>query len=107
MKINFKRKIRDLDNEVIVDEKGEEFDLKRVCIGALLISDESESADRKYKSYLLASKISRKDILDLKSEDITFLKEKVGRNYTALFVGRTYELLENKNQEVEEDQESK
>lgn len=77
-------------------ETKNEFQLKDVCINALMANIEGDKIDglEKMKRYLLATKIQKANELDLKSEEIVKLKELIGKVYGVLIVGQAYEMLE-------------
>lgn len=108
MKINFNTPLKDLEGEVLKRETTEgnkiiktknDFRLRDVCVNALLANIDNESENKidgteKMKRYLLATKIQKANKLDLKAEEITKLKELIGKVYGTLIVGEAFTLLE-------------
>ena len=103
MKINFDSAIKNLkgvDMKSIADGKETPLILKEIVVTALLADvniqgERPETGQEKLKKFKLAQKIEQGGEIDLIAEDISFIKEKVGKTYTTLIVGRVYELLEN------------
>lgn len=105
MKVNLAYKFKTLDGKVIKDPEGKEFTLSVVVQNALLgmYNDEKIDGNEKAKRYMLSVKVyEAKDVIDLKSEDIALIKELIGKTGAPLVVGQAYEVLEGKNQKVEE-----
>jgi len=99
MKIDFTKQLKDLDGKTIVEKDGA-ITLKSICINSLMANYQDEknlSGEEKFKRYELAMKISEngKDV-DLKAEDISLIKQLVGKAFTPLVVGQTYKMLEDK-----------
>lgn len=103
MKIKPYIEIEDMDGQPMPDsvkEDAKNFTLKTACVNALYAQFEDEkglSGEEKIKRYNLAEKIyaaKDKEEVDLKAEEITLLKNLIGKAYGALIVGRTYELLD-------------
>ena len=110
MKIDFNVKLLDLRDEPleIRDKKAElvPATLGDVCSEAMLATletDRNESGPAKYERWELAGKIIKADIaVELKSEEITAIKGRVGKAYGPTIVGPVYDLLEKKeNADVE------
>lgn len=104
MKINFDAQLYDLDNRPIFEGKPDEqkeVTLKTVSINAMLTptspgpNQPSENGRSKLKNYKLAKNINKGGIVELEAEEISSLKEKIGKIYSAIIVGSAYELLEN------------
>lgn len=105
MKIKLDKCLVDIEGEKmfkdsIVDGKRvvskNEFQLKDVCVNALMANVDEEKIDgnEKMKRYLLATKIQKANELDLKSEEIVKLKEQIGKVYGTMIVGQAYQMLE-------------
>lgn len=111
MRIDLNEVLLDLDCNVIEEARksGEvkKLTLKFVCVNSLLtISKEDMSINgvEKNERYLLALKLSLKDTIELKVEEIVKIKDAIGKVYLPLVVGRAWELLEGeipKEKEVE------
>ena len=93
MKINFNQPIKNIQGEEIKD-----LTLKTVSVEALLatFSDEqSLSGEEKAKRYLLATRIyANPEDIDLTVEEISKIKQLIGKGYGPLVVGQAWEILE-------------
>jgi len=77
----------------------EPFTLKTACfnvLGATIKGEENLSGKDKMKRFELAMKIKDSGEINLTSEEITLLKELIGKMYGTLIVGRCYEILDPK-----------
>lgn len=95
-------KVHNLDKPLL-NEEGNEFPDKTTVRKALSIAaatpvQEQESADAKYKLGMIAIKLNqaRKGVVELSAEDITLLKDRIGKLYGPIVVIRLYDLLEGK-----------
>lgn len=71
--------------------------LRNVCLGALtnqIDSDRKCSGIEKNKQFLLSLRIQQEDTVDLTAEQITLLKDRIGKMCSVLVVGRSYEILD-------------
>ena len=97
MKINFNQPIKNIQGEEIKD-----LTLKTVSVEALLatFSDEqSLSGEEKAKRYVLATRIyANSEELDLTVEEISKIKQLIGKGYGPLVVGQAWEILEGKKE---------
>ncbi len=101
MKININETIKNIKGEAIKDgETKEPLTLKTICTNALMGTYEEEkkvSGAEKAKRFQLAMKIqSSNGEAVLQSEEISLVKELIGRGYPPLVVGRAYEILDPK-----------
>lgn len=100
MKINLNTKLKTLDGRPIknqIEGKSDaDLDLKIVCTTALLGNyNENIDGNEKAKRYQLALDIQKSsDSIDLKSEEITLLKELIGKAFATLIVGQSYDLID-------------
>lgn len=95
MLVDFDKLLKTVSGEILKDEKGKEISLSFVCQEALLANHEEDKGMKgveKLYRWELAKKCTGKP--DLKSEEISKIKELVGRNFTAVIVGPAWELLE-------------
>lgn len=93
MKTKLDTPITDLDDKPFPDGAT----LRTVLLGACLNTlraDELMDAQQKVKLYLLSKKISEKGDAELTTDDVVLLKERVGKAYNPLVVGRVYEILD-------------
>lgn len=95
MNVDFSASILDLKGNVIAPEN-EPMTVSSVCVGALLATlkgDEGLGGNKKAEMFKLALKISDKAECDVSPEEIVLLRERVGRLWGPLVVGRVYEFL--------------
>ena len=88
---------------VLKDDKGievEDGSLKTLLVNALfsnLKGDETLDGKKKYEMYTLSKKISEaEEEVELSAEEITLLKDRVGKAYVVLFMGQIWDMLEGK-----------
>lgn len=103
MEINFKQELKTVYGKDILDEKKQKMTLENVCVAALQScvdeSDNKVSGQEKFDRYNLCSKIVNTDgPVELKVEEVTKIKERIGRVFTPAVVGPAWNLLE-KNEE--------
>jgi len=95
--IDFNVTIKDLDGNSFKDDS-KEVTLKQLVVTALSAQFQDEqnlTADKKFKRGSLAYDIHKStEPMKLKSEDITTIKEVVGKAYSPLFVFCIYPLLD-------------
>jgi len=101
---NFNQPILGINNEEL-KEKDIVVTLETVVVNALLTQDPNDTTvtgTEKAKRFTLAMKIhdTKDSQVDITAEEISKIKELVGKYYTALVVGRVYDLLEQKIEEV-------
>lgn len=97
MKVNLDTEILDIwDKPIPVQGKEGFLTLKDVCINAILLEgqDEIMEGKEKVRRYQLALKIKEGGVQNLSVEDLSLLKEKVGRMYTVLVAGQALPLLD-------------
>lgn len=97
MLIDFATKIKNFDGTLILDEKNQTTSLGTVAITALVTltkKDESVDAKTKYEWGVLADKIYGGKKLDLKSNEIVLLKERIGQLFGPLVIRQAWDLLE-------------
>jgi len=101
MKVNVNQKLLGVDGvEVLKGQDGRPLILKDICITALLTPNQQEDEKKKWDKYELYKKLREgvkegEDInVELKSEEITLLKQAVGKTQTPLIMGQCWEFLE-------------
>jgi hypothetical protein len=98
MKIDFEQKILQLSGEEMRTEKGEAFTLRNACVVSLdAMTEEMKrlSADEKYIRGQLAARIYRtKEPINLKAEEISILKDVIGKIYGPHIVHEAWDLLD-------------
>jgi len=101
VKIDFGQKIKNIDG-TIAKEGGKEEDkdmtLGFICANALLanIPNENPSGLDKFKRWELAKKVIGNETVEVTAEDISMMKELVGKAFGVIVVGQTYQMLEKK-----------
>lgn len=100
MKLDFAQNILTIYGEAIKSVDGKEnADLKHVCVEALMavFPDEKDlSGAKKLQRFRLAKKISVGGEVELEVEDVSLIKELVGKAFGPNIVGPAYEMLEGK-----------
>lgn len=99
MKIDFSIILQDPDNydEQAKDQKGSFVTLGTIARTALNVElkDESRSGEDKYAAYKLANKIrTAKGLVDLKVDQVTLIKKRIGKAYPAAISGQCWDLLD-------------
>ena len=94
MKINLDAEIQDLEGKVVQLE-GKAFTLKKICVESLLNTSDAATVngEEKMKRFLLAEKLWLGGVQDLAVEEITKIKELIGKCYATLAVGKAFKLL--------------
>lgn len=96
--IDFSKPITNLDGQPLEEGKGGT--LGGACLNVLtnqLVGDERMPGEQKAKFFELAVAIhGAKEPLDLSVEDVALLKERVGRAYPPIIVGRAWAMLDPK-----------
>lgn len=111
MKIDWTQELHDIEGEAIrdtkiegnrvvvrLDEEGLDvaLTLGRACINALLteLQNENQTGAQKFDRFKLAMQIANEPKKDVTAEDISLIKERVGKNYVAYVVGIVWTMLE-------------
>jgi len=113
MKINFDQVLKDLNGNPIPSRlanpvgKGEPqkmLTLKDVCLNALLanIPGEQLTGKQKFEQYENATMINKGGVINITAEFITKLKERIGKIYTILVVGQSWNMLEKDEEKVQD-----
>ncbi len=88
------------DGKPIKGEDKKELLLKTVLINALNFSSDPQdkkltsTAEQKVRAYDLSIMLMKNKEVELKSEDIVYIKTRLGKMYTPLIFGQTIKLLE-------------
>lgn len=98
MKINLEQVLKSLDGTHLLSEDQKEITLGKVCVGALtnMLPTEQATGEVKFQRFQLAQKINGQKEIELTSEEIVIIKERVGVLHSPLVVGLVYEMLEGK-----------
>ena len=83
-----------VDMSRMVDGKERDVLLRDVCENALLEDDRGSDGGEKMKRFKLAEKIHLYEDVNLSAEDVTLLKELIGKLYGPLVVGQAYKILD-------------
>ena len=95
-KVNFDVVLKTMGGKPLTENDGENLTMARASRNALLVMDEKATGDEKYKHYVLAMKIGEGGVVDLKSDEITTIKESIGTNMFPIVVGPAWDFLEGK-----------
>ena len=98
MKLDLDAVIKDIDEKPIKKDKDEktELTLKDVCINSLLAmleTDKGSDGTKKVSLFSLAMKLQGGDG-DVTVEEMATIKERIGKMYMTVIVGRAYALIE-------------
>lgn len=98
MRIDFSRVLVDFEGKPIKESNAEDsknVDLRRICINALMVNDDRDKIEgtEKLKRYQLAQKILN-GTNDVSAEEISKLKELIGKYFGTIIVGQAFEILE-------------
>lgn len=99
-KIYVNQKLQCFDKDEALADADGPIGLSRVLINALFASapGDNTTGEKKFKLYLLAQRIKEaagaSGSCDLLAEDISLLKEQVGKLYPPLIVGQVFNMLE-------------
>lgn len=98
MKVNVTTVLKAIDGTPLLDENKKEVILKNVLVNALMnVGADEGSGEDKLKRYLMSQNIfNATDSVELSAEDISKLKELVGKGYGPIIVGPVFQLLEGK-----------
>ena len=100
MKINLEAKIKDITTGKIIkdgDNTDKDFTLKRAIVTATTNAAEGSNAEAKYKLYELTQRVVKAtNEIELSTEEIVSIKERIGALYGVVVVGQCYDLLEGK-----------
>lgn len=98
MKINVNQNLKAMNGETLMDNDGKgnavEAILKTAIVNALLSPVQQETGIDKVKKYELAKRIYESDEIDLKAEEITLIKNRIGELFSPIIVGQVFEMLE-------------
>lgn len=95
MKVNFGAVLEDFEGKKIVDNE------RPVTLGAISINslfamakDDNTSGEEKLKRYDLGMRLKKGGVVDVTAEEVTLLKNLIGKFYSVLVVGQAYKILE-------------
>jgi hypothetical protein len=97
MKIDFSQAIKNWDGSV-AEDNGTPINLFAVCCNALLATLPNEQPDgmTKIQRFAIALKIKNGGEVEVTAEEISIIKDLVGKTYSTLIVGQVYNMLEQK-----------
>lgn len=100
MKVNVDKVLLDLEGKEILRSDNSPMKIKELVIQSLTIlnkDDEKMTGDERYKLFDIAQRITKDaSSVDLKSEEIALIKQRIGVMFQPLVVGRVYDVLEGK-----------
>ena len=104
MYFELENKVLDLKGTAVKDEKGMDVTVKNVLLDALTSPIQNEAGDHKFKKYSIAKKIfdnEREDgWTELTIEEVSLVKELVGKMYAPIIVGFIWNFLEGKTHKL-------
>lgn len=110
MKIDVTKEIKDFEGNVLqvptLNNQTKAATIRWACVNALMgiYQDEQNIAgEEKLKRYLLAQKVQKQKTPELASEEITLIKQLVGKNFGPPVVGPVFQVLEGKALHLVED----
>ena len=95
-KINFDVVLKNAVGKALKDADDTTLTLAKACRNALFTTDEKATGDEKYTNYVLGMKVGEGGTVDLKAEEITTIKESVGKHMFPIVVGPVWFILEGK-----------
>jgi hypothetical protein len=99
VKIDFTRPILDLSGKPI-ESDGQPLTLEMVTVSSLLQPAKDPNGTDKYRRYTLIRMIHGATEVDLKTDDIVYIKKLIGESpFTPIVTGQAYDMLENKAEE--------
>lgn len=93
-KINFSVILTRIGGKPLKDDEDKDLSLAGAAKQALLVLDDKQTGSEKYNNYCLATKVVNGGIVELKSEDISKIKELIGKYMYPVVVGQAWDLLE-------------
>lgn len=95
-KVNFNVVLTKLEGDPLKAENGKDLTLADTAKQALLVAEEKQTGEQKYEAYVLATKVAGGGEVNLKSEEISKIKEAIGKHMFPVVVGQAWDLLEGK-----------
>jgi hypothetical protein len=94
--MNFDHPLKNLSGEQLLGADKKPLTLRWACTESLLAHYPNQEIDGKEKMdrFRLAHRIEQRGDIDLKIEEVSKLKELVGRYFTPLIVGQVWQLLD-------------
>lgn len=96
-KINFSTVLTKLGGGPLQDDDDKDLTLASAAKQALLVLDDKQTGEQKYENYCLATKVVGGGEVTLKSEEISKIKEYIGKYMYPIVVGQAWDLLEGKD----------
>ena len=97
MKLRLEEVIKDMDEKPVQGPDKKDMTLKDVCIASLMSSmetDKNMTGDKKVSLFSLAMSLKTNPDYDTTVEEVALIKDRIGKMYTQLVVGRAFELIE-------------
>ncbi len=99
-KINFDAVLTKLGGGPLQDDEKKDLTLAGAAKQALLVLDDKQTGEQKYDHYCLATKVVNGGEVNLKSEEISTIKEVIGKYMYPVVVGQAWDLLEGKTPKI-------
>lgn len=100
MKVDVTQTFKTLSGKMMKDvgENGEPVDATlRLCVvNSLLAPVQKESGIDKVKKYELAKRVYQNDVVELTTEEIALIKNRIGEAVIPIVVGQAFDMLEGK-----------
>jgi hypothetical protein len=93
MKRDFSAPILKIDGTEY-DDKANLATVSFMALTAQVPGDERMTGEQKLRQYKLAHLVHRGGVQEVSAEDVTLLKERIGKAFSVMVVGKAYELLE-------------
>ena len=94
IEVNVAQTLMDLEGEPLTNSEGETVTLRDALINGLMNTEGNTPAKEQFERYQLAQRIHGRDIVEFSSEEVTELKEAVGKVYRPLVTGQVWTILE-------------
>ena len=99
MKLNVTQALRGIDGNELKDSE-ELVLLRAVCVNALMAQleeDQSQTGEQKVKAHSLATRLFNEDEPELQAEDVSLLKDRIGKCFGPAVVGPAFAMLDPKD----------
>jgi len=102
--IGLNKVLKNFSGDPLKDAKEGDLTLAEACKNALLVADEKSTGKDKYESFKIATKLdnAKGGTIELTAEEITKIKEAVGKYMFPMVVGLVWDALEGVDGQSEE-----
>jgi len=96
--------LKNFSGDALKDAKERDLTIVEACKNALLVADEKSTGQDKYTAYKIATKLdtAKNHTVELTAEEITKIKEAIGKYMFPMVVGLVWDALEGVEDEPEE-----